>query len=316
MSTTTTTAANERGAEVNWLVELDGGIADGDEARIWRAMANLPDQDAATRELADKMPRVIYRQAGKVRLSELFMVPILTGSDAPGLFSDERAWSEAANCVMDAVESWFGPTRANVTMFPRIRPYDWLGTWKPHVLRKHLAATMPGDLGRTRTEFVTQAIDLPEHAPRLGFVTLVATTGKAWVELPAPNALVDERFKLVVSSILHRSPRTCAPMVLTPERVQYAVTDGLCLWLQQLHTQVPILGWTVAMDDRSPDIVRVSLQLDDPQVPYTQFLVRKHQVGIDGLHQLLATLGTLAPMLDRPMDAPAVQVQRVVLDLT
>jgi hypothetical protein len=315
MNTTNDIGAASRTGQVNWLLELDQAITHGDEARLWHAMANLPDQDAATRELADKMPRLAYQQRGKVRLCELFMVPVLTGGDAPELFADQRTWKEAANCIMDAVGSWFGRTKSSLTMFPLIRPYDWLGTWKPHVLRSHLIAAMPGHRAAAKTEFLTQAIELPVAAPRLGFITFVATTTGGWVRLPEPDALVDERFKLVVSSILHRSPDVNAPTVLTPERVQFAVADGLCLWLDRLHQGVGITAWTVALHESSPDILRVSLELDDVSLRYTQFLARKHQVGVDGLEQLFSKLAQIAPMLDKPMDAPARQT-RVVLDLT
>lgn len=294
---------------------MERAITHGDEASLWRAVSRAPDQDVAMQELAERIPRMVYSHRGRPHLSEMFLAPVLATGVAAQMFSDEAAWRSAANCIEDTCRSWFGRTPARLKLFPFIRPYDWLGTWKPGVIQAHLLATVPGHK-LPQTEFATEIIDLPAQAPRLGFLAMVATTTDAWLTLPDVDGQHDSRFKVVVSSALHRSMRDQAPQALTPERVQFAVTDGLCRWLEELHASVTIESWMVSLQPSSPDVVRVTLRLDDATVPYTQFTVRKHQVGVFGMSELIEKLASLAEMMDEPMDTPTPRKQRVVLDLT
>jgi hypothetical protein len=306
----TSTEMHARG----WGFDMERAITYGDDAGVWRAIACAPDQDVAMQELADRVPRLVYSHRGQAHLSEMFLVPVLASGDAERLFSDQATWRSAAHCIEDTSRSWFGRTPARIKLFPFVRPYDWLGTWKPSVLRAHLLATVPGQK-LPSAEFVTEVIDLPAGAPRLGFLAMVATTADAWLTLPDVDGQHDARFKAVVSSALHHSRNDQPPQTLTPERVQYAITDGLCRWLQELHAAVRIQGWMVALQPTSPDVLRFTLRLGDKKVPHTQFTVRKHQVGVFGLSEVIDKLVGLAEMLDQPMDAAA-RTQRVVLDLT
>lgn len=181
------------------------------------------------------------------------------------------------------------------------------------MLRSHLLATVPGQKLPT-ADFLTEVIDLPDDAPRLGFLALVATTHEGWLALPDLDAGQDARFKLVVSSVLQVEAERPVT-TLTPERVQYAVTDGLCQWLQALHEFVPIEGWMVTLQPSTPDVVRVTLHLADDAVPFTQFTMRKHQLGAFGIAEVIEKLASLAEMMDRPMDVEA-RSHRVALDLT
>jgi len=300
-------------SRAQWGIDVDRAILEGDDASLWRVISAAPDQDAAMQELADRIPRLIYNHRGQVHLSELFLVPVLATGAAAQLFADKGAWRSAANCIEDTCRSWFGRTPARLKLFPYVRPYDWLGTWRPSVLRSHLLATVPGQQ-LPRADFLTEVIDLPEAAPRLGFLALVLTTRAGWLNLPEVDATQDARFKLVVSSALQAQAEH--PLTtLTPERVQFAVSDGLCRWLQELHAVVPIEGWMVTLQPTAPDVVRVTLRLDDKAVPFSQFTMRNHQLGTFGIAEVIEKLANLAQMMDQPMDT-APRSQRVVMDLT
>jgi len=311
--TTNQTASPQPMSRAQWGIEVDRAILKGDEASLWQVLARAPDQDSAMQEIADRIPRLIYNHRGQVHLSELFLAPVLATGDAAQLFDDKGAWRSAANCIDDTCRSWFGRTPARLKLFPYVRPYDWLGTWRPSVLRSHLLATVPGQK-LPAADFLTEVIELPKDAPRLGFLALVATTRDAWLKLPHVDAGHDARFKLVVSSALQAQAEHPVT-TLTPERVQYAVTDGLCHWLAALHEVVPIQGWMVALQPTTPDVVRVTLSLADDAVPLTQFTMRKHQLGTFGIAEVIEKLASLAQMLDEPMDTTP-RAQRVVLDLT
>ena len=145
---------------------------------------------------------------------------------------------------------------------------------------------------------------------------MVVTSERGWPRMPEVDTLRDTRFKSVVSYALQGGPGSPQSTVLPPDRLQYAVADGLALWLHELHQAVPITGWTAAPITASPDVVKVTLALESESVPLTQFTMRKHQIGLEGVEGVLSMLQSLAPILDAPMDLPARKQERKVLDLT
>ena len=50
------------------------------------------------------------------------------------------------------------------------------------------------------------------------------------------------------------------------------------------------------------DVVKVTLKLRSKQVELTQFTLRLHQIGTQGLSDVLSMLQQIAPMLDMPVD--------------
>ena len=92
------------------------------------------------------------------------------------------------------------------------------------------------------------------------------------------------------------------PLVLAPERVQFAITDGIVLWLMKLHAMFPILGWTVSQSIAASDVVKFTLHLADSAVRLTQFTVRMHQIGMQGLNDITIGLAGIAPNMETPAD--------------
>jgi hypothetical protein len=78
---------------------------------------------------------------------------------------------------------------------------------------------------------------------------------------------------------------------------------------------VPITGWIALPLQASSDVVKITLALASEEVPFSQFTLRKHQLGMQGLDEVLAMLNALAPMLDQPMDIPSKRAM-TTLDLT
>jgi len=297
-----------------WLAQMRQAVLSGNEAAMWQVVRQAPSEEAAMQAVADTMPRLAYQHRNQVILSELFMAPVLIPAGSDAVFTDHSVWMSASQCLEEACQSWFLPTRANVKLYKGLRPYDWLGTWKPSVLREHLNVAAPGQ-GIKASRFLTEFIELPPHAPRLGFLFIVANSSKGWLTLPSNWDERDSRFRTVIASALQVNSRDGAPVVYPPERVQFAVSDGICKWLEALNLCAPIKGWSVEIQASTPDLVRVNLQLDDEKVPATQFTVRKHQVGTYGLSDILGALGAFAPMIDKPMDA-VLRTAHVTLPLT
>jgi hypothetical protein len=289
------------GSSVQWLTDFDNAIQACDELSLWQLLARHGNQREAYRHFATQVARLAYLVRGRPRFSEMFLVPVIDSASAR-VMDNDAVWKPASRCIGEALDSWLAP-KLRKTVFAGIRPYDWVGTWRPAILRDHLHSTVPGArIGQVT--FLTEAIDLPEEAPRLGFICMVLTGERGWPELPQAGTLRDNRFKAVVGMALQPTAEADAPTVLAPDRLQFAVTDGLCLWLHILHQAVPILGWTVTPLAASPDVLRITLAWDRESVRYTQFTLRKHQIGLDGVQGVLTMLQSLAPTMDAPMDLP------------
>lgn len=289
------------GSSIEWLTHLNDAIQAGDDTVLWQLLAQHGDQAEAHHKLATQIARLAYLVGGKPRFSEMFLVPVID-TQSGRVVDNEAAWKHASYCIGEALDSWL-PSKVRKTVFGGIRPYDWVGTWRPGILRSHLHSTVPGGVVKTAT-FLTETIDLPDDAPRLGFVCMVLTADRGWPQLPAADTLRDNRFKAVVGMALQPGERAEAPTVLAPDRMQFAVADGLCLWLHMLHDAVPITGWSVTPLAASPDVVKVTLALESESVRYTQFTLRKHQIGLEGVEAVLAMLHSMAPTIDAPMDMP------------
>lgn len=296
-----------------WLTDLSHAIQSGDDHGLWRLVGRHHDQVEAHHRLATQVARLAYTVGDRARFSEMFLVPVI---ESPGtkLLDEPSVWRPADYCIGEALDSWL-PPKTRKTVFAGIRPYDWIGTWRPGVLRCHLHSTVPGG-HQKKVTFLTETIDCPVEAPRLGFVCMVLTSERGWPQLPPADTLRDNRFKSVVAYALQPEAQASSPTVLAPDRVQFAVTDGLCLWLHLLHEAVPITGWTAAPLAASPDVVKVTLAFDHEQVPFSQFTLRKHQIGLEGVEAVLGMLQALAPTLDAPMDAPRVTSVAKTLALT
>lgn len=289
----------------SWIDQLETAVSNADELEIWRLMGEQPSNEAAHEALVSMVGRLAYVHQEKPVFCELFMMPVITMQGC-NVIDNTHVWKCVRNQVREALGSWFNDD-GRTTLFDDIAPMDWITTWRPGVLRAHLERLIPG-VGKVRATFPTEQISLPDDAPRLGFVVIGRSTHKGWRELPNANGLMDKRLKDIVKYCLqiqaptpfnHMAP---APVVLAPERIQFAITDGISLWLSKLNETVGIEGWTVMPSLTVRDVVKVTLKLRSEQVGLTQFTLRLHQIGIQGLGDVLSMLQHIAPMFDVPVD--------------
>lgn len=284
-----------------WTTDLEQAVVSVDEGAIWSLMEAQATNDEAHNLLAEKVSRMAFVKNGVNAFCELFMMPVIVPASLK-VFDSTEPWKASREQIKKSLEAWF-PQKARFTVFSNLVPMDWVTTWTPAVLRAHLQQLIPG-FEKTPVTFQTSQIQLPETAPRLGFVVVGLTSLRGWPELGAVDALADRRLKETVKFTLqlaagnHLGLDAPAPTVYTPERVQYSVTDGICQWLIQLNEATGIEGWTVIPSVVSRDIVKISLKLGDETTAYSQFTVRLHQIGAQGLQDILVVLKSLAPMLD------------------
>lgn len=285
--------------QAKWQVELDDAIRRNDDAGMWDVVARQDDQEKAQEAMATLVSRLAYRIDGRARFAEMFLLPVIEPA-AGDVISNEKNWKAASFAIGEALDGWL-PKKVTKTVFNGIRPFDWVGTWRPAVLRSHLNRTLPGN-DQAKLTTITEAIDYPDSAPRLGFLCMVLTSQLGWPALPAPSTMADKRLRDVVGFALQHTQHSVPPLVLTPDRVQFAVVDGVCLWLTELDQANKILGWSATPIATSADVIKIALRLDSEKVPLTQFTLRKHQIGLRGVNDVLQVLASLAPVLDVPRD--------------
>jgi hypothetical protein len=308
-----TSTSDPAHSPLQWLAELQDAIRTEDDQVMWRLLEQHEDQAEAHGRLATNVARLAYTIAGRSRFSEIFLTPVIEFTRGAQL-GNAAAWRQADYCIGEALDLWL-PSKTRKTVFAQIRPYDWIGTWKPSVLRCHLKSAVPGARG-PKLRFETEDIQCPDEVPRLGFICMVLTSDRGWPQLAAADSVKDARFKDVVGYALQTEKSHSAPAILTPDRVQFAVADGLCLWLHLANETVPITGWVAAPVAANPDVVKFTLRFDHAQVPLSQFTVRKHQLGLEGLGSVVEMLASIAPTMDQPMDMPRIEPKPAVLDLT
>lgn len=240
--------------------------------------------------------RVAFRHCHALRFAELFLVPVIgTTRELP--LGDAQRWKWAEEPIANALGGWLGAD-ARTAVFSRLYPYEWISSWPAAALRAHVLSTVPG-VTPTRLTFPTQARDLPQEAPRLVFICVVVTATRGWPELPARG---EDRFRRIAALAL-QGPREPAPIVLSPSAPATAILDGLILWLQELDRAAPIKGWTVKVPGPASDVIKVTLEFRRPKGRLMQFVVRRNQIGEDGVRHLLATLHEIAPILEESSHA-------------
>jgi len=297
-----------------WHSQLGDAIKHSDEARMWQLINTHDDQEEAHEALATLVSRMAYRVGERVRFNEMFLLPVIQPAGNT-LIGNDGLWKQASFAISEALDTWLGK-RTFKTVFNGVRPFDWVSTWRTGIIRSHLMRTVPG-AHPEKISAMVEDIVLPRNAPQLGFICMVLTSEHGWPQLPATNTMRDERLKKVVGFALDEGNTTSPrPIVLTPDRVQFALPDAVGVWLLQLHETIGILGWSAIPIASTPDVVKITLRLHSDEVPWTQFVLRKHQTGLQGLDDTMRLLASLSPFMDTPNDMPASERKLRATDLT
>jgi hypothetical protein len=248
-------------------------------------------------DLARQSARVAYQAAGRQSIfGELLFMPIIQKANADDL-AQADSLKTAQRTVTGALRKWMPQTKFR--LIPWIAPFDLVSCWTLKNTREALHAMVIDP--EQKSTAVAASIDLPIGAPRLGFALAATTSDRAWPEIPYTTAMQDTRLRQVVASALALSVGTNAqnaPIVLTPNKVAASMTDGMCVWLEELHQHTPIQGWLINPFTGDLDAMKITLKLDSEEVKWTQFCVRLHQIGAQGLNTLMGYLQETAPNLE------------------
>jgi hypothetical protein len=284
--------------DLAWNTQLDQVIQSNDLGNLWPLVDSHIDEDEAHRQMVNRIARLAYQVRRRTYFAEMFAMPVIVpgGSD---VLENQEGWKQASDCIEDTLVQWL-PKDVHPMMFQGLRTYDHIGAWQPTVIRQHLLRAVPGHRP-VKLRYQVQALELPQEAPRLAFITMLLTSKTGWPRCQRLDPVADMRLRQICAFALHYGRTVPAPMVLPPDRFQFAVRDGLLLWLQHLHQNQHITGWHFHLYPKSPDVVGISFKLAE-HAPCSEFTIRQHMLGKQGLGEIFRGLKALAPCLEQPMD--------------
>lgn len=289
------------GPDTAWVLRLARAVEAEDQAAIWRLMNQHLGNETAQQLLADEVSRVTTVTASGTELTELYLVPVVAPGNS-GVIGSAEAWTYANATLQPLISEWFGAGH-RIKLLDRIFPMEWIAAWDPADLRRVLALAtraLSGPLPVTSHS----PIPLPHAAPRLGFIAMTVSAAGRWPCAP-PESRNDVRFADIARHTLCMASESTGltpahlPAVLTPDRMQYAFTDGVCLWARMLHERVGIVGWHIQPTTVKQDSVNILLHLADELMPVTYIALRLHQIGAAGFQDIVAQLWMCAPNLEQ-----------------
>jgi hypothetical protein len=298
-----------RADPVLWLTQLDRAVHHGNEPEIWRLVESHQPKDQAYRILAKKLSRINFlRETDNVwsRIyGELIFIPLLA-SHTSKLITNTAIRSPARVEIRRALADWFRDG-SWCSLFAEVLPLDKLIYFKPSAWQVLMRQFMQQG-SQSKIMVPNQTIDLPSNVPQLGFIIIGRSAEFGWRDMPKANGIADLRLQELIkySLLMHAQDgdfhENNAATVLAPQRMHEAITSGICFWLRRMHEVVGIEGWMLLPCLNEHEVLKVTLKLGSSEVQHSQFLLRLHEVGWTGLHQILNALQEIAPLLDAPSD--------------
>lgn len=297
----TTDGQTPSGPDTAWVRRLALAVEKVDQTAIWGLMNQHLGNEMAQQLLADEVSRSTADTAKGLEVTELYLVPVVAPSNS-GVFSSPEVWTYANSTLQGLISDWFGAGH-RIKILDRVFPMEWVAAWDPADLRRVLALATQGSSGPLPVASHSQ-IPLPLAAPRLGFIAMTVSAVGRWPCTP-PESRNDVRFAEIARHTLCMASEstgltpTHLPAVLTPDRMQYAFTDGVCLWVRMLHERIGIVGWHIQPTTVKQDSVNILVHLADEMLPVTYITLRLHQIGAAGFQDIVAQLWMCAPNLDQ-----------------
>lgn len=270
-----------------------------DEALLWDAAKSSKSQAAFFDRLRDECSMAVYSvgsRRGQYVVNHhcaLFMIPVIVPASAGGLVEDAGAMRPVATHLARWVQEWFANT-TEVTVFNVATSYQEICNWSPLVMREKLLQLSKQSDGFS---FLSPDMDfqLPATAPRLTFLIAGLQRPIEIPTLPRLDPVADEAFRSRIEGAI----QVVSPMssridvrVELPDYASSALQKGLVHWLGALHEVHPILRW-----DAMPagnDAVYLQVVLEDDEPVHSRFMLRAHQLGMDGVAKVLDHVAKLA----------------------
>ena len=281
------------------LMKIAEALDKKDEALLWEAAKSSKSQSAFFDRLRDECSMAVY-SIGSRRSQyvvnhhcALFMIPVIMSANAEANLADAKAMRPVATHLARWLQQWFSNT-TEVTVFNVATSYQEICNWSPLVMREKLLQLSKQSGGFS---FLSPDMDfqLPATAPRLAFLIAGLQRPMEIPTLPRLDPVADETFRSRIEGAL----QVVSPMssridvrVELPDYASSALQKGLMRWLDALHAVHPILRW-----DAMPagnDAVYLQLVLEDDEPVVSRFMLRAHQLGMDGVAKVLDHVAKLA----------------------
>lgn len=297
----TTARTIPSGPDTAWVRRLALAVESEDQPAIWGLMNQHLGNEIAHQLLADEVSRATADTPKGTEVTELYLVPVVAPSNS-GVLGSSEVWTYANPTLQALISDWFGAGH-RIKMLDRVFPMEWIAAWDPADLRRVLGLATKTSPGPLPVSSHSQ-IPLPVAAPRLGFIAMTVSALGRW-PCPPPESRNDVRFADIARHTLCMASESTGltpahlPAVLTPDRMQYAFTDGACLWVRMLHEQIGIVGWHIQPTTVKQDAVNIVVHVAHELMPVTYITLRLHQIGAAGFQDIVAQLWMCAPNLEQ-----------------
>lgn len=280
---------------------IDGALRANDEGAIWHLMDSFQANEQVLATITDSVYRTKVVKDDSQQHCEIFMVPVICDY-IQELGPDNPAWPLVAADLNKTLNLSFEPGMG-LALFQGVTPFDSVAAYTPSVWQAHLnRATARAEPAFAK--YTSEEIALPPNAPKLGFITMAGIRSNRWPDIQPPSFLSHTRSRTIIQHTLAMAlPDACnssdsMPIVIAAQRAQFAITDGINFWISQLHEKVGILGYVVQPSLQAIDVTKITLKLAGRKPFYTQFVIRSHQIGPQGVADVLSMLSALAENLE------------------
>lgn len=281
------------------FMKITEALEKKDEALLWEAAKSSKAHAAFFDRLRDECSMAVYSigsRRGQYVVNHhcaLFMIPVIVSANAVAPVGDAKAMRPVATHLARWVQEWFSNT-TEVTVFNVATSYQEICNWSPLVMREKLLQLSKQSGGFS---FLSPDMDfqLPATAPRLAFLIAGLQRPMEIPTLPRLDPVADETFRSRIEGAI----QVVSPMssridvrVDLPDYASSALQKGLVRWLDALHAEHPIRRW-----DAMPagnDAVYLQLVLGDDEPVVSRFMLRAHQLGMDGVAKVIEHVAKLA----------------------
>lgn len=266
-----------------------------DDAAIWAAESSSPSQEQFYERLREQVGHTTYettssRTRARVRHHcSMLMVPFLMEPDAADRLTGD-ATKGPIKTIVRWLTNWMGNSYT-MTAFQIPLHYREISIWGPSTMRARLDQLINKEAPSVAIE-PDFFFNLPAEAPSLSFLMAAVHSPLEWAKLPPEDGAGDMQITKQISSALQYCiGEEAGVSVLAPDFSSNAIKSGLLSWLDAIHLRCGIKHWDAI--PTAKDMVMLMLEAGSENGS-ARIPLRAHQIGFDGIQQVLSRAATLA----------------------
>ncbi len=270
-----------------------------DDASLWEAARRAPSQALFFEDLRHQVSTTSYMagmrkgRTDKVQFHcSLVLVPVILGKALLDVVDSDTVLKPAIKQVQGWLAHWF-EHRVEVSIFNTVVGYNEVCLWTPSIMREKLERLA---VRKTPTIAVPPNFDfhLPTETPELAFFVAAIHKPLDWPRIPEDDANENTALAGKLAGALQVCSSSAMPgtvEVLPPNFASDAICAGILRWIEAIAATAGIKRWDAQLVDQ--DLVVLQLELGDDAVTTNPIPLRAHQLGLDGLEQILKRVGEL-----------------------